>query len=250
MKKRLWLIVIGILTLAVLAIIYWFYFSKPTSFPTNGRLIEEMNNSFPSAAASEIQDTISVDDHNVLVPFISKNDDYSLSYWVWKRHKWRIASIDTTGTPMLWKVDRNHPSSYRVVWNIHPEDQLSYAAFYLRKDRGYHIIKGIEHYEPGVQMMTEVSFEEKSYGMFQLSEEWAAFMDSLSEFGAAKQEDTFYYRFFPEQYMSIGWIPYDEQHHEAYPERSVNGSGFSNEKVYLDYLRILDESEIEISKQE
>lgn len=75
-------------------------------------------------------------------------------------------------------------------------------------------------------------------------------MDSLSEFGAAKQEGSFFHRFFPEQLISIGWIPYDQQNHEAYPERSVNGSGFSNENVYLDYIRILDESEIEIPKQE
>ena len=45
---------------------------------------------------------------------------------------------------MVWKIDRNDPSSFQFVWNIHPEDQLSSIHFYLIRDRGYHITEGIE----------------------------------------------------------------------------------------------------------
>ena len=60
MKKRLWtLIGLGIFVVLSSAIIYWFYFSKPASFPINEQLVEEINSVFPEAAASVIQDTIS-----------------------------------------------------------------------------------------------------------------------------------------------------------------------------------------------
>ena len=59
MKKKLWILIgLGILVVLSSAIIYWFYFSKPVTFPTNEQLVEEINSIFPEAAASVIQDTI------------------------------------------------------------------------------------------------------------------------------------------------------------------------------------------------
>ncbi|MFZ0443614.1 MAG: hypothetical protein WAM95_02975 [Bacillus sp. (in: firmicutes)] len=245
-KKRLWtLIGLVIFVVLSLAITYWFYFSKPATFPTNEQLVEEINSIFPEAAASIIQDTIPVDEHHALVPFISNKDDYSLSYWVWKKHKWRVASIDTKGRPMVWKIDSNDPSSFRFVWNIHPDDQLSSIHFYLIRDRGYHVTEGIEHYYPRVQMKKKVSLKEKSsYGLMPLPDEWVTIMNSLKKVESAKQPDLFFNDFFPEQYMSFGWIPYNQANKEAFPERSVNGSGYSNGD--LEHVMILDKEDIEL----
>ena len=52
MKKKLWILIgLGILVVLSSAIIYWFYFSKPVSFPTNEQLVEEINSIFPEAAS-------------------------------------------------------------------------------------------------------------------------------------------------------------------------------------------------------
>ena len=116
-----------------------------------------------------------------------------------EKDKWRVASIDTNGRPMVWKIDRNDPSSYQFVWNIHPEDQLSSIHFYLIRDRGYHITEGIEHYYPRVQMETKISLQEKSYGLIPLPDDWVTVMDALIKVESAKQHDLFFNDFFPEQ---------------------------------------------------
>ncbi|MGG1662486.1 hypothetical protein [Brevibacillus sp. NRS-1366] len=245
-KKKLWSLGIFIILLSI--IVYWFYFSMPTSFPTNEQLVEEMNSIFPEATASIIQDTIPVDERHVLVPFISKKDDYGLSYWVWKNHKWKVASIDTKGEPMLWKFNINDPSSLYLVWNIHPKDQLSSIHFYLIRDRGYRITEGIEHYDPRVQMEKRVFAQEKSYGLMQLSDDWVTFMNAYIKVESAKQPNLFINNFSPKQDMFFGWIPYDQTNKETFPESSVNGTRYSDGEVNLEYVMILDKGDIEIPR--
>lgn len=245
-KKKLWAFIVGIAIILSTAMIYWFYFPKPASFPTDEQLIEEINGFFPEADASVIQDTLPADERHTLVPFISNKDDYGLSYWVWQKHKWRVVSIDTKGQPRIWKIDRDDPSSFQFVWNIHPEDQLSSIYYYLIRDRGYHISEGIDHYYPRVQMEKRVNLQEKSYGLMQLPNEWVAFMNSYINTESAKQSNKFFYNFFPEQSMFFGWIPYDQANKEALLDRSVNGNGYSNGKVDTDYVRILNKADIEL----
>ena len=76
-----------------------------------------------------------------------------------------------------------------------------------------------------------------------LPDEWVAFIDAFMKVETAKQHDLFFYDFFPEQYMSFGWIPYNQVDKEAYPERSVNGSRYSNGD--LEHVMILDKGDIE-----
>ncbi|QRG66202.1 hypothetical protein [Brevibacillus choshinensis] len=236
-KKKLWSL--GFFMILPSIILYWFYFSKPTSFPTNEQLVEEMNRNFPEATASVIQETIPVGERNVLVPFISKRGDYGLSYWVWKNHKWKVASIDTKGEPRLWKIHKNDPSSFYFVWNIHPKDQLSSIHFYMIRDRGYRITKGVEHYEPRVQMEKRVSLQEKSYGWMQLSHDWVAIMNAYRKAESAK---------LPEQDLFFGWIPYDQMNKETFPESSVNGTGYSNSEVDLEHVMIVNRGDIEFPR--
>ncbi|WP_289137962.1 hypothetical protein [uncultured Brevibacillus sp.] len=238
MKKKLWSLGIFIILLSI--IVYWFYFSKPTSFPTNEQLVAEMNRVFPEATASIIQDTIPIDERHVLAPFISKGDDYGLSYWVWKNHKWKVASIDTKGKPMLWKLNKSDPSSFYFVWNIDPKDQISSIHFYLIRDRGYQITRGIQHYNPKVQMGKRVSLQEKSYGLMQLSGTWVTFMNAYNKVESAKQ--------YPERNMFFGWIPYDQKDMGIFPENSVNGASYSNGEIGLEYLMIVDKGQIEIPR--
>lgn len=245
-KKRLWTFIgLGLFVVLSTATIYWFNFAAPATFPTNEQLVKEINNLFPLADADVTQDTVPVDERHVLVPFISNKDDYSLSYWVWQKHKWRVVNIDTKGRPMVWKIDRNEPATYQFVWNIHPDDQLSSIYFYLVRDRGYQVTEGIELYYPRIQMEQKVSIKEKSYGLMQMPVEWAAFINAAMKVETAKQPDLFFNSFFPEQYMSFGWIPFDQAEKETFPERSVNGNGYSNGNVEMEHVMILDEGDLE-----
>lgn len=237
-KKILWSLVSFIILLSIG--VYWFYFSKPTSFPTNEQLIEEMNRIYPEATASIIQETIPVDERHVLVPFISQKADYGLSYWVWENHNWKVVSIDTKGKPMLWQLNRNDPTSYYFVWNIDPKDQLSSIHFYFMRERGYRVANEIEYYYPRVQMEKRVSTQEKSYGWMQMPDDWVEVMNAYRKAESAKKS--------PARDLYFGWIPYDQTNKETFPENSVNGSGYSNGEVDLDYLMILNKSDIEIPR--
>ena len=247
-KKKVWAF-ISLVTALVLSTvcIYWFFFSKPASLPTNEQLIEEINSVFPEAAAGTIQDTIRVDERHVLVPFISIKNDYSLSYWVWGNHKWRVESIDS-GEPMIWKIDRNDPSTFYFVWNMHPEDQLSYMDFYLIRDRGYDGTEGMEHYTPRVQMEKKASLQESSYGSMKLPDDWVTFLNSLIKVESAKQTNGFLNNFFLEESILFGWIPYNHGEKETFPERSGNGNGYSTGNLDKGHVMILNKVEIETSE--
>ena len=147
---------------------------------------------------------------------------------------------------MVWKINKKDPSSFHLVWNIHPEDQLSSINFYFIRDRGYHGAEGIENYYPRVQMEKKVSLQEKSYGVLQLPDEWVTFMNSFIKVESAKQPNLFFNDFPPEQYMFFGWIPYEQTDKESFPEGSVNGSGFSNGNVDIEHVMILNEVDIEL----
>ena len=241
-KKSATLIVI----LVVLSfMIYWFYFSKPSTFPVNERLVREINHLFPEADAQMIRETISIDDRHVVVPFISNQDGYGLSYWVWKNHKWKVAMVDTKGQPKLWKINRKDPSSYYFVWNIHPKDQLNSIHFYLIRNRGYQVTDGNENYIPRVQMEKRVSLQKKTYGVLRMPDEWSRFMDSVMKVESANQSNLLSQNMFSEHDMYFGWISYDQSGKETYPEHSVNGSRYSDINLNIDYLQILNSGELD-----
>lgn len=246
-KKRFWpLVGLGVLFVLLSISIIWFYFSKPVSFPASEELVKEINRIFPEATASVIQDTISVDERHVVVPFISKEDDYGLSYWVWQKHKWRVATIDTKGEPKVWKINRKDPSSFQLLWNINPKDQLSSINFYLIRDRGYQISEGRENYFPRVQMEKKVSLHEKSYGVVQLPKEWKGFMNAVIKVESTQKPNLFFDDISPERSMFLGWIPYDQSHKETFPEGSLNGSGYSTGTLDIEHMMILGKGDLEL----
>lgn len=236
---------LGVLVILSFNMIYWFYFSKPSTFPVKERLVREINHLYPEADAKVIRETIPIDDRHVVVPFISNGNGYGQSYWVWKNHKWVVATVDTKGQPKIWKINRNDPSSYYYVWNIHPDDQLSSIHFYLIRDRGYQVTDGNENYIPKVQMGHRVSLQKKTYGVLKMPDEWAKFMDSVMKVGSAQQPNLFFQNMFSPRDMYFGWISYDQSGKETYPERSVNGSSYSNISADIDYLMILNSGELD-----
>lgn len=245
MKKK-WLFLLGVLVGIIIftVSVIWFDFSKPTAFPSHDQLIAEMNEFFPEAAASVIQDTIYLDERHVYVPFISKEDQYSSSYWIWKRKGWEVVYIHSSDQPRIWKIDKKDPSTYHLVWNFYPEEKLKSIRFYLIRNRGYSVIDGIEAYNPRVQMQREISLEDSSYGALQLPKDWVTFINSLMQMEKAKHPDLLSY-FDLEQYMYFGWMTYDANEQQEYPDRGLNNRGFSRGPADIDFVMILNEAQLE-----
>lgn len=232
---------------------YLIYFSPPASFPSEKQLIEEINNTFPEAEVTDIQDVFDVGDRQRYVPFKSNETSYGKSFWVWDKYRWRVRYIDTVGEPQLWRINKNDPSSYHIVWNIHPDDQLKEIQFYLTRDRGYSIRENTkETYYPKVQMRQKISIEGEGYGVLKIPKDWVDFVNTINDTQAAKQSrfDALLTGISAEQQVFYGWIPYDGANKVAFPSNSVNGSGYSNGDIDLDFVMILNESEVDIQEND
>ena len=244
-KKKVVIPLLIIIFFITTIVFYNFYIADPNPFPTNEQLVEALNELFPEANVAEIQDAIFLDEKHVFVPFISKQNKYGGSYWAWRMNKWQIFSINTTGGTHIWQIDKSEPSSYHIIWNIDPKDNLKYIRFFLIRDRNFHVSNDIETYYPKIQMEKTVSLTDSSFGVLPLPEKWTSFINDLEDVESTKQSNSFFYNYFPMQQMYFGWIPYDFTNNVVFPEHSVNGGSYNNAKVNTDFVRILNESELE-----
>ncbi len=226
------------------AVVYWFYFASPDPFPEETRLLEKMNETFPAGHAAEIQAVLPLDDSHVYVPFVSGGDRYGSSYWEWKLHDWKPVRIDTTGEPQIWTPNLEDPSSAYAVWNFHPEDEISKAAFYLLRDSSYIITPQSEIFVPKVQLKTAADVSGQSYCIKELPESWNLFLEPVKEIEEKRNPNTYFGFGFSEPTMRTGTILFDSEGKQTFPERSVNGKGYSNGEVILEYMHFLNKKEL------
>jgi len=247
--KRKRIITVGGLGLVLAAafLLYWFYFSTPEAFPVKEELVNQINLVFPDASPKTIQDTVFLDDQHVFVPFITKSNEYGVSYWAWERHKWQAINIDTVGEPRLWRVDKNDPASYYFVWNIHPSDSISKMKFYFVRDRAFHVQGGVSSYTPKIQMEKEEITQGKSYGIMKLPNEWITTMTSIQKAESASQPDLFS-SIFPRGNMYFAFTPFHESGEEASMMNSVNGNGYQNGDITVDFIIYMNQ--LEVPKEE
>jgi hypothetical protein len=247
MNKKKASLIGGCMVIVVLSvIIYMFYFATPKAFPNEELLIDSMNELFPSAKVSRIQDVIHLNERNVFVPFISHDNDYGMSYWIWDKYHWKVAKIETRGEPEVWKINGNVPSNHHLVWNINPKDQLNHLDLYLIRDRGYSIRNDIHTYYPKVQMTTTASLNEQSYGVMPVPSEWNSLLKAVDNVGETNLGDWLFGQNYREDQLYIGWIPYAKNGKETFPEHSGNGGVYMNVSINVQYLRILNERELEM----
>ncbi|MDF2607140.1 MAG: hypothetical protein K0S34_1335 [Bacillales bacterium] len=243
--KRIVQLSIVILTVVLISFAYRFYPTKPTSFPNQNQAIKEINSVFLDAKPSKILDTITVENGHILVPFLSENNDYSISYWRWQNKRWEIVSVFEGGEPKILKIKQNDPSTYYFFWNMHPDDQIKTIDFYLSKNRNFIVTNGTEFYFPRIQMKKSVSLQNKPYGYLRLPKEWADVINTEIKINSANQP-AFEFDEIPfDQNMTFGWIPYDNQNKEKLPKKSFNGSSFSNGRDVSEFVIMLNESELE-----
>ncbi|MBY6036595.1 hypothetical protein KUV80_08020 [Fictibacillus nanhaiensis] len=246
MKRTVW-ILLGFILFALLSVtIYMYFYSKPSAFLNDDELLKKINSTHTTAKAVRIQDTISVDDFHYFVPFQSKTGGHGTSYWEWKKNKWQVLMIDTVGQPLLWKVEGKTPSTYRIVWNLHPDDKVNSSHYYLTRERGYFITGDQENYFPKVEMVKKITHGKQSYGVVKLSKEWVSVIDSLIKMESVKQTN-FYDHFTLSRFMYLGWTPYDRSGNEVIIEHSVNGNGYHVDDIDLEFVRYMDGIELEQS---
>lgn len=244
----MWLLVVLSVVSLTTFLVYWYFFWPPKPFPSNEEIVREVNRTYEEAGAKDILDTLFVDTHHVVVPYISTNEDYGLSYWGWRNHKWQVLTIDTKGEPKVWKVNGNDPSSFVIVWNVDPNDQLQEIQYYLIRNRNYGMTNGAEYYFPKVQMKKEISLREKSYGILQLPKNWVHVLNSVLIEERVGQPSLFLHDIFPLQNAYFGWIPYNESGKEVFPEQTVNGSTYVVGDIYQEHMLIMNKVDLEIPK--
>lgn len=243
-KKWLFLLVALVAVIIFTVSVVWFNFTKPEAFPSREKLIAEINGLYPDAAANVIQDTIFLDERHVFVPFISNDGQYSSSYWTSKKKGWEVVYIHSSDQPRIWKIDKNDPSTYYIVWNFFPEEKLKLTRYYLIRNREYSVIDGIENYNPRVQMQIEISLEDNQYGALQLPKDWVTFIDPLMKMEKVKQPDPLSY-FVLEQYLYFGWRTFDENGQPVMPIGPKHNWGFSRGNAVIDYMMIINEEQLE-----
>lgn len=139
-------------------------------------MIKEINHIFPQANVKEIQDTIELDEKYVFVPFISEENKYGVSQWVWQKREWKLARVNTGGEPHSWRIEDGDFSTSHLVWNIAPETSIEKLEFYLIKDWSFHISEGIDYYDPGVQLEELVELSDTSFGAMPLPDSWSSIL--------------------------------------------------------------------------
>jgi hypothetical protein len=251
-NKRKIVYIISVLTfLLISTVVYLSYFSQPSTFLTEQQIIAEINKKpHLKANVKEVQAILTLSKRNIYVPFITSDDSYGKSFWVWDKYRWRLAYVNTGGSPRIWKVNNNDPTSYHVVWNLHPEDQIKHVKFYMIRDRGYSTTGGEDRkYYPRVQVQQTISLKEASYGVLKIPKEWATFVTSINETHATSSD--VFFNFMPtERQVLYGWALYNEQNELTFPSKSVNGRSSKSGEIELEFVRFLNDSEIEKSSND
>ncbi|MBD8068592.1 hypothetical protein [Bacillus sp. PS06] len=235
---------IGILVIAMIMLLYWFYPSKAKSFLTDEELINEINPHFLSVKVSEIQDIVYLDDNHVFVPYITTEGDYAISYWIYEKRKWQNAYTGTLGSPLHVKV---HSEQYFLL-NYDPLQDLQRLDFYLIKDRSFLVSDGIQSYQPRIQLKHSVQVADfpHSYSAIKLPENWIDLIGEYEQLIQYNQPDPFFGDMFLPPTVQFGVIAYDEKGEQTYPGPE-NGSGYGGGNS-SDVINYLDPSQLEAAK--
>ncbi|WP_433746929.1 hypothetical protein [Falsibacillus pallidus] len=243
-KRRKISMFLALVLVIAIFLVYWFYLAKPSGLPTEKEILSIAGREDTTIRPDKIQDILSIDSTHVLVPIITSEDTYGLIFMVWKHHKWTMDSIVTNGSPRIWTLKKNDPSSQYIVWNMHPDDQLGQIDFYLLKRRSYSGSGGISTYEPGTQMKTPALLNESTYGFKKLPKDWAYYMEKFKD-TSRNAPQSILENFFSNSPLYVAWLPLNQKGQSAFPERSVNGESYHTGDQIIDQLFILGNEDLE-----
>ena len=229
MKKRKGMFALLVVVIGIIGLFFYYSYSKPAPFPTEEALKKDINQTFPEASVKIIQDIIHVDERHKVVPFISLNKDYGLSYWIWKKNKWRVAEVDNREEPMIWKIEEGKRPKYVYVWNIFHKNKVDSFTFYLTRQRDYITWDRKGLYIPPVQMTENVRLHNKTYGVFPIPEDWATIID----YARPVQMDWLFSNEEDGDSLNYGWRPNAKPGVKEPIDFTNNGESFSTGDIIL-----------------
>ncbi|MGD7045943.1 hypothetical protein [Jeotgalibacillus proteolyticus] len=243
-KKWKWLLIAVPLILVTAGGLYYSAVVKnPDSFMSEERIATELNSQFRNGETEDILDINFLTDRHVFVPFRSDRDQYGVAYWEWSLNEWELILISSSGEPSIISVNDGDPAGQFILWNLHPDDEVEKAVFYLTMERSFQVSQGEQMYTPRIQMEEEIEFE-KSYGSMKIPSDWGTYMASYQE--ALTSDDGAPVDMFsnnPQMHFTYGWIPYNSQNEIAELNQTMGQSGFSS--GYSENILQLDPSELE-----
>ncbi|MEH6936863.1 hypothetical protein V7056_03260 [Bacillus sp. JJ664] len=236
--------IIGLLIFVIaFIVIYWFYLSKPTTFYSEARIKKIISHTYEGEYAKEIQDIIFIDQKHVFVPYISKENGYGVSFWKWQHHKWKIVNIiDKAGTPRLWKIKPNDPSSYVMFWNYNPVDRVNEIKFRLVRERNYMMSNENVYYVPEIFLEQRVSIHKKTYGFLTYPSNWSKIQKLEAEAGTRQNIFFLQEQGYPST-LSISMTIYDKDGKEVFPEESLDGNDYLVEDELFDFILYSDDKD-------
>ncbi|WP_019241276.1 MULTISPECIES: hypothetical protein [Bacillus] len=237
-----------IISIVILGLLFWLIPTKPGEMLSNKKLIDMIHAVVPELEDSDIQDVIYVDDKHVFVPFTTKGNQYGISCWVWKKHKWNLTLVDSSGEPRIWKLDPNDPSSFHLIWNLNPKYPINEIHYYFIRDRWFVREGNVEKYFPRIQLEHKMNFKSNSYGALQFADKWSSVMGTLAETKSSDTNDAILDDFlFNEDanMVEFGWIPYNHLGTSDILEESLAGYSFREGSEEFELVKQLTEAEIE-----
>ena len=243
MKRKKVLLVIVLLASA--AAVYLFYYISPGPFPDHDTLLKGINE-YTNVDAFTIQDIIKIDARHAFVPFISENGLHGFSCWVWDTYRWRPARVSSWGRPEVWKLKENDPSTYYVVWNLHPQEELTELKFYLLRDRGGHQSGGSEVYEPRVQLEASLSFAGNTYQVMPFETTWVNYLEQFLKVKSKMQSPNGYTLFPVQSGVCYGWMAVDAAGNSQQLEHTRQGDTLrSDNAIEIGYMTHLMNKDLE-----
>ncbi|MDM5214010.1 hypothetical protein QUF94_21650 [Peribacillus sp. NJ4] len=213
---------------------------EPEPFLSEKQIIKRINSIFPEAQPKSIQNKIFLDDTHVFVPFISEENGYGMSFWVWKGNKWKAASVNMGGQPQVW----NGEEKSLIMWNMNTKDDVSEIGVFMKVDRDFLVEDGIATYQPGIEMMHSIALKGKTYGVARFPDNWRELMKQYVKLQAEDGQNDF-----PDFNDPIRLVTnfHDKEGEEIIPEHSFNGNSYTTGYNFVDvhFLVTVQEEELE-----
>lgn len=235
---------IVIVVLAV-ALVCWIIFANPKPLPTNGNMIETMNQTNKKANVKSLQATIFLDNKHVFVPFVSKNGNYGVSYWSWQMLHWELVGINSKGSPHLWKIKKKDPSTYYVLWNISPKDHVNSVNYYLIRKRSDVTIENQKEYFPSIQMKTSIKLNGRTFGFMAFPKDWQLFTKNILQLNPLKSsQNKNSYDILGQNHVSINVLPLTKQGKMVKLKHSTGGHQYVKGRTEINYIHPIAPSKL------
>lgn len=249
MKKRLLITAIIFFVIAA-NYLYQNVDGSPGKLPSREHAVKVINEVLDQADVREVMEMIQLDSHHAFVPFVSMSGQLGMSYWVWEKFKWRVGRVDMNGSPHIWKLDKRDPSKHYFVWHYNPEGIISGLTYYLIRERNARSIGGNNFYTPRIQMESPfLNLEEKPYGALPFPEEWASIVREDMSVNGSGQRDVSLFGGSKVSMLHVGLLPqYNEKKAAEHFSSSSHSYTYSNKYLDLEFVWILNQSELELAE--